>query len=454
MAGFFAVYPVGGGGGSSGANTTLSNLTAPTAINQDLLPDGDFTRDLGGPANHWETLYVVNILNENASEPQLTIQTTQPGGDIAIVPFDFGVVTIASDDIVLFTDSSATIRTRDAVGSSASDRITLRTGNGVDGFNTGRIDITTGNAITTGRSGDIRIMTGSSEQENSGNILLSTATPSVDAHPGQIRLIPGDMSPGGGIAGGVVINRNNLSSTAGGSLLCVGAVSGVYGQGADNEPIVMISGAPPINDPATRGIVNIMDTSGLNTGVGGSIVLGGAYAAGPAYTGFVILKAAKSNTGDPDTGGDFTIQTRSSSDGQFKNSLLVSSENGDTRVSIGDFADPPRQLVLNRDMQMAGQLQNTSARYTTASTSLDSRNDSVLVAEVADNETVDIQFPPGQNGMMYTIVGRGNIDGGATVLNLVPDGSDTIAAEIVTPGARQLVYVEATTTWYCVGGQF
>jgi len=34
-------------GTGGGANTFLSNLTSPTAINQDLLPDGDFTRDLG-----------------------------------------------------------------------------------------------------------------------------------------------------------------------------------------------------------------------------------------------------------------------------------------------------------------------------------------------------------------------------------------------------------------------
>ena len=39
------------------ANRTLSNLTAPTAINTDLLPDSFAIRNIGAPANWWNNIY-------------------------------------------------------------------------------------------------------------------------------------------------------------------------------------------------------------------------------------------------------------------------------------------------------------------------------------------------------------------------------------------------------------
>jgi hypothetical protein len=43
---------------AAGANKTLSNLTSPTSINQDLLPSTDNARALGSPTQQWEYLYV------------------------------------------------------------------------------------------------------------------------------------------------------------------------------------------------------------------------------------------------------------------------------------------------------------------------------------------------------------------------------------------------------------
>jgi hypothetical protein len=45
------------------ANTNLSNLTSPTAINQNLLPDGDFTRDIGSSIAHWQNINALGVLN-------------------------------------------------------------------------------------------------------------------------------------------------------------------------------------------------------------------------------------------------------------------------------------------------------------------------------------------------------------------------------------------------------
>ena len=57
--------------GSSGASTALDNLTDPTAINQDLLPDSDAGQDLGANGTAWGTLYTdsIRLYSSTASAP-------------------------------------------------------------------------------------------------------------------------------------------------------------------------------------------------------------------------------------------------------------------------------------------------------------------------------------------------------------------------------------------------
>ena len=45
-------------GGSGGANTSLSNLAAPTAVNVDLLAGTDNTINLGSANNSWKDIYL------------------------------------------------------------------------------------------------------------------------------------------------------------------------------------------------------------------------------------------------------------------------------------------------------------------------------------------------------------------------------------------------------------
>jgi hypothetical protein len=49
--------------GGTAANTTLSNLTSPTAVNQDLLPDGDSTRNLGQSGFQWDVISGSSLVN-------------------------------------------------------------------------------------------------------------------------------------------------------------------------------------------------------------------------------------------------------------------------------------------------------------------------------------------------------------------------------------------------------
>jgi hypothetical protein len=76
-------YVIGGSGGGSGANTTLSNLTSPTSINQHLLPDSDITRDLGSVGARFRVGHIQS-LRDNANQNSYTTEDrsiTDSSGD-------------------------------------------------------------------------------------------------------------------------------------------------------------------------------------------------------------------------------------------------------------------------------------------------------------------------------------------------------------------------------------
>lgn len=79
MAGYGAGYSSpGGGGGASGANTTLSNLTS-TAINTDITPGTDNAFNLGSTSFRWASLILKeNIFFYPASDESGIIQLAAP----------------------------------------------------------------------------------------------------------------------------------------------------------------------------------------------------------------------------------------------------------------------------------------------------------------------------------------------------------------------------------------
>jgi hypothetical protein len=102
--------------GGSGANTTLSNLTSPTSINQNLIPLSSGVKSLGGPSNAWNTTYT---------------QFVQSVG------------------------GSLTVSTINESGSTSSNQINIATGTTVNG-NSGDIIIETGAVSGTGVQGIIQ----------------------------------------------------------------------------------------------------------------------------------------------------------------------------------------------------------------------------------------------------------------------------------------------------------
>ena len=67
---------------TAGANTALSNLVAPTAINQDLLPAADSTQSLGNASNAWQNVFTDFIFGEPTVNELGTGSPTWPGSTI------------------------------------------------------------------------------------------------------------------------------------------------------------------------------------------------------------------------------------------------------------------------------------------------------------------------------------------------------------------------------------
>lgn len=77
----------------SGANTALSNLTNPTSINQDLLPDSDINRNIGAPALAWLNLYISSIL-DSANNEIMNASSRQLFNAAGILTIDFAAQTL------------------------------------------------------------------------------------------------------------------------------------------------------------------------------------------------------------------------------------------------------------------------------------------------------------------------------------------------------------------------
>lgn len=75
--------------GGGGANDTLSNLSAPTSINQDLLSDADGTRSLGESGNAWAALFSPFISSDGAdlillSQTNNIFLRANSGGEVGV----------------------------------------------------------------------------------------------------------------------------------------------------------------------------------------------------------------------------------------------------------------------------------------------------------------------------------------------------------------------------------
>lgn len=217
----YASYTGYTGGGSSGANQSLSNLTSPTAINQDLIAGSDGSprvmtikssdQTTGATSN---TLITTGVSgNDNSGQLQLkTANTVNNAGLVVITPGKSGV--ISSANIVLSTQNnqnsgSMSETTGNAsAGSSGSLSRTTGTATGTSGsYN----DVTGRTTSVSSPSGSFTRTTGRADNSTSGSFVDSTG--------------PSDN----GSSGDHTWNTGDALNTTGGFFFLAGATSGTRG---------------------------------------------------------------------------------------------------------------------------------------------------------------------------------------------------------------------------------
>jgi hypothetical protein len=164
---------------NAGANKTLSNLTSPTSINQNLLFNTSATYDIGSASVRGNNIYssfanlTQLVIRDNAfsnSRGYVTgIDQTLPSGNTSKISLKNNGNT---NDIGIYTESSA------IASSDNTNTIYIETGNKTAGTgNSGNIKLLTGTS-SGGNTGSIDISSGNSSTANSGNIVIQSGTAS------------------------------------------------------------------------------------------------------------------------------------------------------------------------------------------------------------------------------------------------------------------------------------
>ena len=180
----------------SKANADLGNLTSPTAINQNLLPDTTETKDLGSASKKFQDGYFKNITIDGEN----TTEWAKFNGGAILFENVGGLPGIATKDAT--SDGQNT------------DVITVATGSqqSVTGTSdTGLVTIYSGYNAGTGNSGHVYINSGWTDgnTSNSGDLNLTTGTTSgTGSNSGTIYLETGDAP--GGVRGIVRIDGQNV----------------------------------------------------------------------------------------------------------------------------------------------------------------------------------------------------------------------------------------------------
>jgi hypothetical protein len=109
----------------SGANTTLSNLTSPTSVNQSLIPSTDATKNFGSASNRWLDGYIFAIKDSsgiNSLIPQTRL-LSDSGGHTSVDWENRSLYTwngFSSDSRLTWTDSGIVVSTdiKPSIGST------------------------------------------------------------------------------------------------------------------------------------------------------------------------------------------------------------------------------------------------------------------------------------------------------------------------------------------------
>lgn len=118
---------------TTGANTALSNLTSPTAINESLTSDTNNTDDLGSDSIEWKDLWVHSIKHNDVTNPDLVVSTTGNNGNISLSAEGSGIVT---SNTIIRLPNNTQYTSRNAANNADIGLIKLNTSDNIEIGNT------------------------------------------------------------------------------------------------------------------------------------------------------------------------------------------------------------------------------------------------------------------------------------------------------------------------------
>lgn len=180
---------------SSGANQSLSNLTNPTAINQDLI------FNTGAAA-------ALKTKNDAAATKDLSIETGTP----SVIDVNSGELSLLSGNATGTGQSGNVILSSGSTVNVASGSVTISSGPPTGGANSGIVSIVSGDATaTSGASGNVSLASGASDIA-SGTVSIASGT-SASADTGAVSITSGNSS--GGNSGDINLSIGTATATRG-----------------------------------------------------------------------------------------------------------------------------------------------------------------------------------------------------------------------------------------------
>lgn len=448
---------------SSGANQSLSNLTNPTSINQDLRFAG--TGTIFTPAGSSLILQTANNFAGTAGRIDL-----DPGLDGS--PTGRGQIRLFTNDLIIQTDNFTTIRTQDSVnaglniqtgspgGVAQSGSLGFKTGDTGSG-NSGSISLTIGS--TSGTKGTINLKDGSESlgagaiwtlQDTAGtghwqaagssgaNTSLSNLTSPTalnqdliwaSATPGTLQTF--DQSGGLGTQNLTIRTGSSSNNTSGALLVESGPGTGTFG-GSGNATFQ--SG----NSAGQSGDVFVLSGTSGNGDNSGVVTVASSPGAGSGSSSGNIDIHSGTNTGTGSSGNILlTVGTTTGTRGNFKFLKTgVASVSGQVwTASATDGTGYWANALENR------------FRIVTTTTSISASTDYKVLANQPGGGSFNLNLPAGVQGLSFVLA---QSSGNTATVTISPNGGDVLDANIQAIFNNNLpvpvCFDSGSGTWYAI----
>jgi hypothetical protein len=273
---------------SAGSNSTLSNLTSPTAINQDLIFNKSIalvkTGDKTGVAS--EALSVLTgSTTTTGSSGSLTLGSGSSASASGVVSLTSGATTLTGS-----TTGTVTIRSGNAgTGNTSSGAVTITTGTSTGTNVTGSLTLQTGSATGLAGSGNVTM--------NSGNVTTNTSGSS-----GVVSISSGTSVAGATGTTGIVSlssgNHASASTSAGTVTVATGTQTGTAFSGTGGVTTITTGNITSATATGTTGGTNILtgNTAGSG-GATGAVTVRSGNATSTGNSGAVILQTGSVTSG-------------------------------------------------------------------------------------------------------------------------------------------------------------